>query len=156
MTTVAYRDGVIVADSMITVGNEKRYINNKVFSTKFFVVGVSGEIAYIPAIKKWLEENEADFTDINQMLKAYDSSPIKDKDIGLLLVDRNRKIYMSRNGEHFIPIKGPFETLGSGGDYARGAMAAGMTAEDAVKVARKYDPYTGGRLHKAYTSQLCS
>lgn len=36
--------------------------------------------------------------------------------------------------------------IGSGSDYARGAMAAGATAEEALKIAAELDPYTGGQL----------
>lgn len=37
-------------------------------------------------------------------------------------------------------------TMGSGGDYARGALFAGATLMDALHVAADIDPYTGGAL----------
>ena len=37
--------------------------------------------------------------------------------------------------------------IGSGSDYARGAMAAGLDAKAALKIAADLDPYTGGELH---------
>ena len=36
--------------------------------------------------------------------------------------------------------------IGSGAPYAIAAMACGKNAMDAVKIAKKFDPYTGGRI----------
>ena len=37
-------------------------------------------------------------------------------------------------------------TMGSGGDYARGALCAGASVAQALEVAASIDPYTGGTL----------
>ena len=36
---------------------------------------------------------------------------------------------------------------GSGGDYARGALAAGATTLNAINIASRYDTGTGGKAH---------
>ena len=42
------------------------------------------------------------------------------------------------------PITLPFFAIGSGADYAIGAMAAGVFPDRAVQIAAQYDPKTGG------------
>lgn len=44
-------------------------------------------------------------------------------------------------------IKAPFIAIGSGRDLALGAMAAGATAEEAVRIAARYDAGTGGEIN---------
>ena len=45
-------------------------------------------------------------------------------------------------------------TLGSGGDYAKGALYAGAPMMDAMAAASDIDPYTGGPLYVSYSSKL--
>ncbi len=46
-----------------------------------------------------------------------------------------------------IPIDTPFYAIGSGSEYAMGALACGATLEKAVEVAAMFDPGTSGALH---------
>jgi len=39
-----------------------------------------------------------------------------------------------------------FYAIGSGAKVALGAMACGKSAIEAVRIAARYDPYTGGRI----------
>lgn len=43
-------------------------------------------------------------------------------------------------------IKDGFYAIGSGGPYAMGAMAMGATPEEAVAIAARFDPNTGGEV----------
>lgn len=43
-------------------------------------------------------------------------------------------------------IKDEFYAIGSGGPYAMGAMAMGATPEEAVAIASRFDPGTGGEV----------
>lgn len=43
-----------------------------------------------------------------------------------------------------VRIREPFAALGSGSEYALGALAMGADAETAVKVAAQFDRHTGG------------
>lgn len=49
------------------------------------------------------------------------------------------------NGQRYA-IKDEFFAIGSGGAYAIGAMAMGATPEEAVAIAAKFDPGTGGEV----------
>jgi ATP-dependent HslUV protease subunit HslV len=46
--------------------------------------------------------------------------------------------------------QGKIGAVGSGQNFAMGAMLAGASAEEAVKIAIKLDPYSGGKLKKVY------
>ena len=43
-----------------------------------------------------------------------------------------------------VKVREPFAALGSGADFALGAMAMGADARAAVRVASQFDPHTGG------------
>lgn len=43
-----------------------------------------------------------------------------------------------------VRIRESFAALGSGSEFALGALAMGANAKTAVQVAAKFDPYTGG------------
>lgn len=50
-------------------------------------------------------------------------------------------------GDGAIPMPHRFFAIGSGSDYAMGAMAMHATAAEAVRVASMFDSDTGGRVH---------
>lgn len=45
-------------------------------------------------------------------------------------------------------------TLGSGGDYARGALFAGADLQKALEIASAIDPYTAGKIHIASANEM--
>jgi hypothetical protein len=51
------------------------------------------------------------------------------------------------NGKRYA-IREPFYAIGTGAAYAISAMAFGMTPEEAVSFASKYDPNTGGEIDR--------
>lgn len=147
MTTIAYRDGILAADSHATYGGGSAH---KHTCRKLF--------------RKTIIENKKKVDVI--IATAGDSSP------GLVFVDwygSGKPIpdtFLHIGGEFLCLVltpKGLFEfdiycrgeevmddfyAIGSGAPFALGAMAAGKCAYDAVRIAAKYDPYTGGKIHK--------
>lgn len=49
------------------------------------------------------------------------------------------------NGSRYL-VKDEFLAIGSGGAYAMGAMALGATPMEAVAIAARFDPNTGGTI----------
>jgi hypothetical protein len=45
-----------------------------------------------------------------------------------------------------MPVGLPYYAVGSGAEYALGAMECGAPADEAIRVAHKFDPYTGKEL----------
>ncbi|MGH6820872.1 MAG: hypothetical protein ACREDU_08445 [Methylocella sp.] len=60
-------------------------------------------------------------------------------------------LIITRAGAQFLgerlmrePVLEPFYAIGSGAHFAIAAMACGKTAIEAVRLAERFDPYTGG------------
>jgi len=47
-------------------------------------------------------------------------------------------------------VKDEYFAIGSGGPYAMGALAMGATPEEAVAIATRFDPSTGGEVEAMY------
>lgn len=45
-----------------------------------------------------------------------------------------------------VPVGMPYYAIGSGAHYALGALECGAPPEEAIRVAHKFDPYTGREL----------
>lgn len=61
------------------------------------------------------------------------------------LIIRGGKAYESCSLCQMVEIGIP-SAIGSGGDFAMAAMMGGADAREAVKIASKLDPYTGGKI----------
>lgn len=112
------------------------------------LLGLSGDAAYqeiidlfnktkgLPTVKK-LKALEIDFTGI--LVKP-------DETVWLVEVNRPKEEDKSDQWMATVfEIKEQFIACGSGAKYALGAMERGATAEQAVKVAIKYDSASGGQ-----------
>ena len=146
MTTIAYRDGILAADSWATYdegAGARKHTCVKLF-------------------RKQIAEGRKKFEVI--IATAGESSP------GLLFVDwygtgEKPPIMLEQHGGDFScliltpyglfeadmfcrpeQVLDPFYAVGSGAKCALAAMACGKSAIDAVRIAAKYDPYTGGRI----------
>jgi ATP-dependent protease HslVU (ClpYQ) peptidase subunit len=47
-----------------------------------------------------------------------------------------------------FPVKGKFFAVGSGGDFAYGALGMGASAVEAVKIGCRFDVYSSGPVKK--------
>jgi hypothetical protein len=47
-----------------------------------------------------------------------------------------------------VPISLPFYSVGSGSEFAIGALECGAPPDQAIKIAAKYDPYTGTEVQR--------
>lgn len=161
MTTIAFRDGVLAADSRETSGCEDSgqlaATCVKMFRVGPFVVALQGDttpgiawlnwftgmygifkLKHVPALDQvqpdlvaQFLEREADFTAV-----------VLHPDGALFIYD-----------EWGIPqrITAPYYAVGSGAKVAYGAMHNGATAEDAVAAACVHDPYTSGPILNSET-----
>ena len=132
MTTLAYRDGVIAGDSLTWDGNTCNGMIKKCgVMADGSLWGYAGTVAYLDKIRLWLACPLGD--------------PPECKDSELLIVLRDGRV-RSWEAEAWCDIEAPFRALGSGADVARGAMAMGASAEQAVKIAADLDAFTGGPI----------
>lgn len=132
MTTIAYRDGVVAADTRSTRGG---FILPG-SSPKLFrmldggVAAVTGDYAPGVSFIEWL--------------KAPDGKPepsLGEATVIRFRADRTITIYEC-DGSYAETA--PFCAWGSGMTPALAALHAGLSAADAVKIAMLIDPYSGG------------
>ncbi len=130
MTTIAFRDGVMAADTTGVSGGVIMPAT-KLVRKGGWIIGFSGE--YLPA---W------------RYLKVFDMK-MPDQpasgDFELLIWDGNHLYEDDGHGAVRIPPV-PFYAIGGGAGPALGAMHMGASAKEATKIAVKIDAGTNGRV----------
>ena len=144
MTTIAFKDDIIAFDSQITCGDTLAgYCNDKVVKivlpNKIVYVCAAGNASACTALINWAYTN----FDPEQKPRVESNSEVLQ---GLIIEDTG-KVFCIDIGFSPYLIKAPFLTIGCGGNIALGAMAAGASALEAVKIASKWDVNTGGKIH---------
>ena len=142
MTTIAFRDGIMAADSQETDGGMKTKCR-KLFRVEDacgneVIIGTAG----------------GSFTG---MLFVDNYSSVEDRPAVLDNITEDENFHnLIWDGEDLYevdwlwhPIKVPrvpFFAIGSGAAAAMGAMHAGASAKEAIQIAKKIDNYTGGTV----------
>lgn len=132
MTTVAYRDGILVADSGISGAGTYHGSTKKIFRGKRNgVAGGAGHCSIFSWLEEWAEKHDfaVDF------LKSHWDCEI---DGVILWIKPDQTIWLVEDG-HCWRLEAPFAAIGSGEQIALGAMAAGASAEQAVHIACGFD-----------------
>ena len=147
MTTIAYRDGILAADSRVTYGEHQ---TARIHTCK-------------KLFRKRVTQGKKSFDVI--IATAGESSP------GLVFVDWYGSgkpvpdLFLHLGGDFLCLVLTPsglfeydvycrgeevsddFYAIGSGAGPALGAMHCGKSAVEAVRIAARIDPYTGGRIN---------
>ena len=138
MTTVAFRDGVMAADSLAQIDSQIIGMQ-KLFIVRSAVIGGCGDAADIRVFIDWFSAG-ADTGRLPEF-RSYraDDAP----DFTVIVADESG---LTRWTEYFQPtrINEPFYAIGSGSMFALGAMCHGASAEEAVRIAALNDVNTGG------------
>lgn len=152
MTTIAAKDGTMAADTgmvrsdvMLAGASKLHFIRHPIYGK--MVVGFSGTLDLAPLALEALSE------------KKQISLPQNCTEDGItaLGMDSNGELYLwSRDYFHTPGIhQGRCAAIGSGQQFALGAMAAGATAQEAVQIAGRYDPWTSEQ-HESFNSENMS
>lgn len=146
MTTIAYRDGILAADSRVTYGEEgsarihtcKKLFRKKVTQGKKsfdVIIATAGESAPGMLFVDWYGTGKPipdTFLHLGGDFLCLVLTPS-----GLFEFD----VYC--RGEE---VNDDFYAIGSGAKAALGALWCGKSAVEAVRIASRIDPYTGGRI----------
>lgn len=97
---------------------------------KPFYVGFSGDVDAIP-----------DIVDFFTNIEDYKKPPKVQAEC--LVLTEDKKLFTFVNPAKWLQIKEDYYAVGSGAQFAMGAMVAGKEPLDAVKIAGKKDPMTG-------------
>lgn len=136
-TCIAYREGVLAADTMVVMDDFIKLDNDiKIAKYKGHLFGISGN--HCPTLedfKKWWFVP----TGTRQPYKK----PFSFRAIVILPSGTIEEWDHLGNGDK---VDAPFWAIGSGREFALGALEFGATAEEAVKAAIKWCPTVGGKV----------
>ncbi len=146
MTTIAYRSGILASDSRVTWGGHIKASGVKMWRVTSRVepikgevlIGVAGYLAAAGLFVDWVQAGG------EPKLKERGVEG-EDADFGALIVHRTG-LYTADHLCRFEPMTEDFWADGSGTLAALGAMAKGASALEAVRIAARFDCYTGGRI----------
>lgn len=132
MTTVAYKAGVLAADSLVTSNGVRDGAARKIAKHKGMLLGGAGCWSTVTKFMDWVRAG------------AQGECPIETggEANGFVVMPDGRFIMWSGRGP--TTTESPYFAFGSGREFALGAMAAGASAEEAVRVAIELDVYSGG------------
>lgn len=143
MTTIAVdlRAGIIAADTQNTDRSNTAYRCAKIerLPDGRYFLG-SGHLLTIGMVRRWAVHNfdESERPDFEVMFgeRADDFS------FSCVVINRDGSAVLVDDEMQPQPIRDEYFAIGSGGAYAIGAMDAGASAEEAVRVACKRDLHT--------------
>lgn len=131
MTTIAYRDGVMAADSgCFNDGLYEGEVDKIWTLPSIGLLGCCGEYGTILKVVDWLTAGGD---------PAYKLRLSRDSEFAGLLVKTCGQVLHYQLRLRPLPITANFHAIGSGRKIAIGAMAAGATAKHAVEIACYYD-----------------
>lgn len=143
MTTIAFRDGIMAADTQETDGNDSQHRCKKLFRCtdpkgKRVILGTAGGSFSGMIYVDHFRTGKPRPTTIEYIYE--------DEDFHILIWD-GKKLFEVNWLWRPIQVPRPkFFAIGSGAPAALGAMHMGATAKEAVAVAKKIDIYTGGAI----------
>lgn len=134
MTTIAWDGKTLAADRRSVFGVRPSAVR-KVFrffnsEGRLLLIGFSGRVRHIPAVLRWLKDRSTE-------------KPKVDEHFSALIVDAHGRLWSLEDNLEFVRLKCRYYAIGSGGDFAEGAMAMGASAAEAVRIAAKHDVNTG-------------
>lgn len=133
MTTIAYRAGCFAADTQCTNGDGSMLRVRKLTRLEDgSVFAGAGDYFAVLALKEWAATG------------FEGKRPTKTAEAECLLLKADRTLWVLGSGGKPFEIVDEFTAIGSGSNYAIGAMAFGATALQAVKIAAKHCVATSG------------
>lgn len=145
MTCIAYKDGIIAGDSAIWSEDVVTGFEKKVFkNSDGLLLGCSGLHDDIVAFQEWF------------MAGGRGRTPRLDADMKAIIVDQKGRVFGASPRTRMEPRRlahsdKPGIVIGYGNLFVHGLMAAGKTAEEAVKIACQRVAYARGHV---YTEKL--
>jgi hypothetical protein len=136
MTTIAYKDGVLAADTLSTWGDSRDGHAIKIAKRGPFMAAGSGCLAHVQAFLDWFKGG----------MKA-DPPPMGEGEkqaFGFIFVGDGKFLTWGALG--WEQCRDDVFAAGSGSEFAKGAMSHGASAEEAVRIAITHDTKSGGKV----------
>ena len=136
MTTIAYKDGVLAADSLITSANNARCGSvRKIGEAGDMWWAYSGATHQMESFEQWAKSGMM-------------GDPPKFENQGVGIIVSPGGIVREWWGDGWLEITSDAHAWGSGERIARGAMMAGASAKRAIEIAIALDIETGGEVQE--------
>lgn len=133
MTTIAFKDGVLAADTLLTADGIVAGHAAKIWRHGMLLLGGAGSTIWTEKFRTWVDGG-----------LQGDQPMTKDEGNWFVIEPTGRTVVWCDDGP-FIE-RCPYWALGSGMNIALGAMAAGASAERAVEIACEWDTSSGPPL----------
>lgn len=146
MTTIASRDGYVCVDSLVSDDTSAVGRIPKLYATKHGVMAWTGKASVAFRMIRYL----ADVANLMDIPEGDEIKAIREAVGGehhsLVVFFKGVNHFIEFFAETMIPVEfyADFYANGTGGAYAKGAMAAGAGAHRAVEIAAQYDLATRG------------
>lgn len=141
MTTIAYRAGILAADTASSGGGivlpyAQRHKVRR--TTDGRLVGAAGDGGWCDWFHRWAAEPDA------SARPAWRSAP-EDEGVGIIVL-RDGSVWVHALDDVGHLVENPYDAWGAGAKFAFGAMHAGAGAQDAVRAAIAHCPWTAGEV----------
>ena len=145
MTTVVYRDGILAADGLVVGDNVIKTLNDRKIFDLFCGKSIAGFCGTSCCVAKFVDwSNETDFN-FDLRRKSKKSFEVEEGFFAIEIM-RDLDVALWDCGLHPVSQPQDFYAIGIGYQLAWGAMKAGASAEQAVRIAAESDIYTGGEI----------
>jgi ATP-dependent HslUV protease subunit HslV len=141
MTVIAYRDGLLAADSLVTAGH---VVTGRIQKLWRFddgrLLGGAGVAGDMRSFVAWALAG----------CKGHWECQDKENGFSALVVGAQGEVVMyDAEGRDYL-LEAEFIARGAGAELAIGAMAMGARADQAVEVACRYSVWCGGPVQRLY------
>lgn len=144
MSTIVYRDGIMVSDSRAYSGH-----NSPIGSKRKIARLEDGSLIGVSTEQPGAAEALIEHFKLYDHKEAVEKSPPHlTGGYEVLIVERGGKGYFANGSLLFSgPLEAPYFAIGSGATFAMGALEAGASALTALRIAARLDPWTAPPLH---------
>jgi hypothetical protein len=137
VTTIAWRDGVLAADSQITENDRVCGYARKIGQINGVLWGVCGCLIHMVAFGDWVRGGMEGEPPSMKTPEGATSTAI--------VIAGDRLLTFDHHGQDHMPLPA-FHAVGTGAPVALGAMQFGASARQAVEAAIALDVYSGGEI----------
>lgn len=146
MTIIAYRNGIMASDSLVTERGLRVGMVRKIARTADgCLVGGVGSMALNAAFQAWAHAHLAACLRCDEGFRPFVPAAWGDQFTGVVVTPDVRMLIVDQ-AQHLAVMEADFHAEGSGQAIALGAMAHGATAEEAVAIAIRLDTACGGPI----------
>ena len=138
MTTIAYKNGELAFESRVS--EDEEIVGSMVKGTrgKRHLAAAAGDSDVIQLFLLWVASG---------FEKKHKPKLEEDEDFTGWAIDSSGRLTEYTKSLKPLRYKADFYAIGTGAAYAKGAMAAGCTAREAVEIAIQFDKNSGHPIH---------